>query len=203
VILFNSTADTKWNTLAVHPGLYVPLIYRTLGAIVQRQDESLNLRVGQPLTFRMSPDLLGRDVSISRPEQQKEKTPGQSDARQAVPDLRKVEMIHGMPLLQYEDTSLAGRYTAKVAHDSGGEAAIQFAAQADPAESQLPTLNGNDLKGLEDVATVIHWPPAGATLEQLVAKERVGTELWLYLAVPALILAAAEVFLAQWFSRAK
>jgi hypothetical protein len=204
VVLFNSTANTKWNTLPVHPGLYVPLIYRTLGSIVQRQDEALNLRVGQALKLPLSPDLIGHDVNITRPERPANSAAGAAAAKPPIQDLRKVEMINGMPLLQYDDTSLAGRYTATVSQDPQMPAStIRFAAQADPSESQLPTLGVADLKELQDVATIIKWPPTTETLDQLVGRERVGTELWLSFAVSALILGAAEVFLAQWFSRAK
>ncbi len=204
VILFNSTADTKWNTLAVQPGLYVPLIYRTLGSIVQRQDEALNLRVGQALTLQLPANLLGHDVNITRPAAPGNGVAKNDEAKAAIPELRKVEMVNGMPMLRYEETSLAGRYTATVTKDSDGSgSAIQFAAQADPAESQLPTLGVADLKELADVATVIKWPPENGKMDQLIARERVGTELWMSLAIAALILGAAEVFLAQWFSRAK
>ena len=40
VIQFASTADTLWNDLPVRPGIFVPLMYRTLGTLVARQNEA-------------------------------------------------------------------------------------------------------------------------------------------------------------------
>src|SRR6185295_7576264 len=53
VLLFASTADTAWNDLPVRPA-FVPLIHRALGSIVQRQDEGLNLRVGEKFSRRVN-----------------------------------------------------------------------------------------------------------------------------------------------------
>src|SRR5262249_54895926 len=48
VVQFSSTADSAWNDLCIRP-VFVPLIHRTLGALVTRQEENLNVRVGSKL----------------------------------------------------------------------------------------------------------------------------------------------------------
>jgi hypothetical protein len=55
---------------------------------------------------------------------------------------------------------------------------------------------------LESAAHVIRWQP-GASLKEDLASARVGTELWLPLAILALVLAATEMTLAHWFSKPK
>jgi hypothetical protein len=41
------------------------------------------------------------------------------------------------------------------------------------------------------------------SLRKVVEEQRVGAEFWLPLAILVLLLAGAETFLAQWFSRSK
>ena len=48
VIQFSSTASTAWNDLPVRPA-FVPLIQRTIGAILARQNERLNLAAGRKI----------------------------------------------------------------------------------------------------------------------------------------------------------
>jgi hypothetical protein len=189
VILFSSTADTAWNNLPMHPA-FVPLIHRALGSIVQRQDEGLNVRVGQKFVFRAPAELLGRDARVMRP--------GQKD--DAARDSRRVELAAGWPLLQFEETDAGGAYEVSVAGDP--PTTIRFAAQPDPRESSLEEIAAARETELGQSANVIAWTP-GAALEGAIQKERVGTEYWRPLAILALLLAAAETWLAHWFSQSK
>src|SRR5262245_34148220 len=79
VVLFSSTADTAWNDLPVRLA-FVPLLHRTLGAVVSRQDEGLNVRVGERFTRRVAPEVLDKDVTFYPPR------------KTTVRDLRRVEM---------------------------------------------------------------------------------------------------------------
>jgi hypothetical protein len=100
-ILFSSTADTAWNDLPVKPGIFVPLIYRAMGAIVQRQDEQMNLLAGQKFAYTAPTDLLGRDAMIATPTD----APGKST------ESRRIELVNHEPLLTFDQTDVAGRTT--------------------------------------------------------------------------------------------
>jgi hypothetical protein len=186
-VLFSSTADTAWNDLPVRLS-FVPLIHRTLGSIIQRQDEGLNLRVGEKFTRRIGTEFLDKDVTFT--------PPGQTEAYR---DLRRVTLVNNWPLLQYEGTDFAGVYEAR---HSDPPLLAKFAAQPDAAESSLQPLSDAQLKTLNGVAHVLEWKP-NMSLRGLFEKDRTGVELWLPLAVLALLAAGAETFLAQWFSRSK
>ncbi|MEI7731101.1 MAG: BatA domain-containing protein [Verrucomicrobiota bacterium] len=189
VIQFCSTANTAWNDLAVRPS-FVPLLHRALGAIVQRQDEGLNLRVGDQFIHRLLNEQIGRDVVVIPP----------GDPQNPQRDLRRVELLHGLPTLTYDGTDYSGVYEASLSGDTAK--VIRFAAQPDAAESSLEEIPAGQLKDLENLAQVIRWKP-GVPLRDIVTQERVGMELWLPLLLAALILAMVETFLAQHFSRTK
>jgi hypothetical protein len=186
VVLFSSTADTAWNDLPVRLA-FVPLLHRTLGAIVSRQDEGLNVRVGDKFTRRVAPEFLDKDVTFYPPR------------KTTVRDLRRVEMVNGWPAVQFEQTDLAGLYDAKITEPA---LALKFAAQADPGESSLDELSPAQLNTLKDVASVMTWTP-GMSLKGLVEKGRTGLEFWLPIIIACLALAGVETFLGQWFSRSK
>jgi len=187
VILFSSTGDTAWNDLPVRPS-FVPLVHRALGAIVQRQDEGLNIRVGEKFARRVNLEYLDKDAMFFKPRQ-----------TDAVRDLRRIEMVNGWPLLQYDQTDFAGIYEATVADPA---LALKFAAQPDASESSLDELSPAQLGTLKNVAHVIPWTP-NFSLKGLVEKSRTGLEFWLPLVALALMVGLVETFLGQWFSRSK
>jgi hypothetical protein len=190
VILFASTATTAWNDLPVHEA-FVPLMQRVLGSLVERQEEGLNLRVGQKFSYAVSNDLLNRDVSVS--------VPGQADPARVV---GQVTLVDGQPKVQFNDTDEAGAYHVSIATDP--PTLLTFAAQSDPVESNLTPLSAEQLKALGAVADVIKWTPdARDSLTPRLTSARVGYELWLPLMVAALIVATSETFLAQVFTQSK
>jgi hypothetical protein len=187
VMQFSSTADTAWCDLPVRPA-FLPLLHRALGALVQRQDEGLNVAVGEPFRRRVSLDYLGQDANITKPRQS-----------EAVRDLRRVEMAPGGPVLQFPDTDYAGAYRATIEEPALD---IQFSAQPDASESSLEELSADQIVTLKDVANVIEWSP-DLEVRELVEQDRTGVEFWFPLMVAVLLLAGLETFLAQWFSRSK
>jgi hypothetical protein len=187
VVQFSSTADTAWNDLPVRPA-FVPFIHRIVGAVVGRQDEGLNIRVGDKFSRRVPNDYLDQDANFLKPR------------RSGVTrDLQRVELVNGWPTLQFLDTDQAGLYQTAV-----GEPPLQikFSAHADPGESSLDELSPAQLGTLKDVASVMTWTP-GLSLRGLVEKGRTGVEFWLPILVLCLVLAGTETFLGQWFSRTK
>ncbi len=188
VIQFSSTADTGWNDMPVRPGLFVPLMFRTLGTLVARQDEALTFAVGERLSYRVGADVLGRDVVFTPPGEKPDKSAG------------RIEMVDGAPTLSFDSANQAGAYDAMIG--VGDEAShIRFAAQPDTSESDLTELPQMQIDTLSQVSTVVNYPDP--TLEQKISKARLGTELWLPLAIAALMCGVAETFLADWFSRSR
>ena len=184
VIQFASTANTAWNDFPVRP-VFVPLIHRILGAIMNRQSERLNVPVGARVVLRCDPEQLGKPVSIVVP---------QSETK--APRSGRVDLLHGEPTLVFDDTDLAGPYTATVAGDP--PTTLRFAAQSNPEESKLAEVQLDSLAP----ARVIRWT-AGGEMRARIARERGGTELWFPLAILCLALACAESVMAAHFSRSK
>lgn len=188
VVLFASTADTGWNDLPVRPGLFVPLLHRTLGSIIQRQDEHLNVAVGQPFAQRVDVDLLRREARI-RPA-----GGGEHDVVS-----RTIELIDGQAILRFENTGTAGAYEVTLSDD---RPPMLFAAQRDPVESNLQPLTEDQIRQLAESARIVRWGD-GQEFGQRLTTARTGFELWMPLALVVLLLAAAETFVAQWFSRSR
>jgi hypothetical protein len=187
VIMFASTADTAWNDLAVRPA-FVPLIHRALGAIVQRQDEGLNVRVGQRFVRRVASEWLDREARVFKPRH-----------AGGTVDSRRIELVSGWPVLQFEQTDASGLYEIGVGEERG---TLRFAAQPDATESSLDELSSEQKKLLSTVAHVVDWAP-NVSLKDQVQRERSGAEFWLPIVLLALLVASAETFLGQWFSRPK
>lgn len=188
VVLFSSTVDTEWNDLPVRPGVFVPLMYRTLGAIVQRQDEAMNLPAGDRLAWRTPSDWLGRDALV-RP-------PGDDDG--SLRDARRVELVDQSPMLVVDDTDVAGVYEVTLPDAPP----IRFAVAARAEESSLDTIADPDVEQLATVAEVIRFEN-GEALVASIEQQRVGTELWSTIAMLVVALAAAEMVMAHRFSQAK
>lgn len=186
VIQFSSTADTAWNDLPVRLA-FVPLMHRALGNIVQRQDEGLNIRVGEKFVRRVPAENLDQDATFFAPRQS------------AIRELRRVELVNGWPTMQFERIDGAGIYDVKVG-ESG--AALKFAAQPDPAESSLDELSPAQLATLKGSVNVVPWTP-NLSLRGMMERGRSGVEFWMPVLLAVLVLAAAETFLGQWFSRSK
>jgi len=162
---------------------------RVLGALIEREDEGLNVRVGQKFSYPVSNDLLNKDVSVV--------APGQTDPPRVS---GQVSLVNGLPVVQYSDTNEAGAYRVIIGNSPG--TILYFAAQSDPAESNLTPLSDEQLKSLSDVADIIKWSPSVDLTPKLTAA-RVGRELWWPLLIAALVLATIETFLAQRFTQSK
>ncbi len=188
VVLFSSSATLAWNDLPIHPA-FVPLMNRVLGSLVERQEEGLNIAVGQKFSYAVSSDQLNKDVSVRAP------------GSQSLPRIvGKVALVNGSPTVQYDEADKAGAYCVTIGRAPG--TTLYFAAQADPAESNLTPLSSDQLKELGSVAEVVKWSPETSFSAHLAAA-RIGRELWFPLLIVALVLAALETFLAQRFSQSR
>jgi hypothetical protein len=156
--------------------------------MVQRQDEGLNVRVGQKFTRRVASEWLDKEARVFKPRQ-----------TDALLEQKRIELVNGWPMLQYDQTDLSGVYDVAFGEERG---AIRFAAHPEPTESSLDEISSEQKKLLSSVAHVVEWAP-NISLKDQVQRERSGAEFWLPIIVIAILIAMAETFLGQWFSRAK
>jgi len=194
VLLFATPADTSWTDLAVRPAVLVPLLQRTLGAIVASDDSAMNVPVGRPFMRQTGGDLLGREAGIVRPERGAKQTTDTASV-----DVVAVQVRDGRPTFRYDATHRAGAYVARFT----GQPPLEwtFAAQADPIESNLATMSDADLDVLKPALKAVRWDPAGESADALAASG--ATEIWNIFATLAVALFASEILLANWFSRSK
>jgi hypothetical protein len=187
VMMFASTAGTAWNDLPVRAA-FVPLLHRSLASLADAADTRYNVPAGGRVTLRLPAELTGREAVITTPDQPERRLP--LGLRAAV----------GGAVLEFDDTQRAGVYRAKLT--GATETLAQFAAQPDPAESDLTELGPERRAELERVAQVVDWSP-DLDLAAAFDRERVGVEFWVPLVLGVLLLGVAETWLAQWFSRPK
>jgi len=196
VVQFSSTANTAWNDLCIRP-IFVPLIHRTLGALVTRQEEQLNVRVGAPLRAVVDAELIGKDVMVSSPTDSGQTKGGRQGSAAG---LQRIASVNGVPLLQFTATERAGVYEARQGDDA--TPLLRFAAQADPAESNLQELSAQDWKTFDGVAQVFHWSP-GTNLRGELQRERTGNEFWMAIILVALVAAVVETTLGNRWSQSR
>jgi hypothetical protein len=188
VIQFSSTANAAWNDLCIRP-IFVPLVHRTLGALLTRQEEHLNLRVGSPLRAVVDAELIGKDVMVSPP-----------GGKGSAAGLQRIASVGGVPLLQFAATDRAGIYEVRQGDDA--IPLLRFAAQADPAESNLQELSALDWKTFDGVAQVFHWTPQTNFRGEL-QRERTGNEFWMALVILVLVGAVVETTMANRWSESR
>ena len=188
VVQFSSTADGAWNDLPVRP-IFLPLMHRTLGFLLARTGDRLNVRAGSSFTHTVSAERAGKNYAVTEP-----------GAKTGAARTRTVIVKNGTPQIEQADTSAAGAYAVHFTEETGN--AVRFAAASDPGESDLHELSTADLTGLGTVARIVRWTPE-ADLRGQMERERNGTELWLPFALLAIGLVVAETLLGNRFSRSK
>ena len=160
-----------------------------LGSLLSRQDDYLNVKVGQKFSLQTTPDFVGKDALITRRSLPKPASV-----------IRRVGLDEdNIPRLKFDDTDVAVIFDVEFPGDA---LRWKFSPQRDPEESSLLPLSKDQFDQLASVANVIHWKP-DVTIGQELKKDNPGTELWLPLAFLALALATTETMLAHWFSRSK
>ena len=112
VVLFSSTGNTRWNDLPVQAPVFVPLLERIVDSLLKRQDEQLNVQVGQKLVMRCGNDQLGKEAQVYRP--------GQVGGGRATADRVRVEMNGLWPTFTYDQTDWAGVYRIDLPGVGGG-----------------------------------------------------------------------------------
>lgn len=185
VVLFASTANTAWNDLPARPA-FVPLLSRTLGALLEQRHKAFNIAVGDRFVYRTTEAALGKEVRITHGDQWQQ-SPG-------------IELVDDQPVLTSDPIELAGAYDVLIATDPPLH--LQFAAQADARESQLDALTDAQLDPLSSVATVVHWQRDTAW-KQTADGHPGDWEIWRVLAWLALGVAVIELTVGQLCSEPK
>jgi hypothetical protein len=188
VVQFSSTADGAWSDLPVRP-IFLPLMHRTLGFLLARTGDRLNVHAGTPFTHTVTAERAGKSYTVTEP-----------GAKPGTSRTRTVMAKSGTPQIEEADSSVAGAYAVHFTEETGN--AVRFAAASDPGESDLHELSTADLTALGTVARIVRWTPE-ADLRGQMERERNGTELWLPFALLAIGLVVAETLLGNRFSRSK
>ena len=189
VILFSSTATTAWTTLPIHPA-FVPLLIRLISYATNGLGGNLNLAVGQSFATPVDSDYVGKEVFVLRPGEKKRRIVG--------------EIAPGEPtaFLRYADTEQAGPYQLFVNDDPKPKAV--FAVQGDPEESNLAQIPRADIAPLLDATAVPDTASVDGQAPAEAGHVRVpGQELWIPLALAALLLALVETGFAHRASQPK
>jgi hypothetical protein len=188
VVLFASTANTAWNDLPVRPA-FVPLLFRLLGWLVQEQTQGLTIAVGETFSYRTRDELAHLNVTVTPPP-----------AGQSARGFSQVDVRDGVPLVQFDRTDWGGVY--QVAIDSEPPTAVVFAAQPEPAESDLTSWTAAQQEALRAVADLVVWPTGGSWRETA-GPGGVRGEWWWLMVLVAVVVAGAETVAGYRFSRAK
>ncbi|HVT79846.1 MAG TPA: BatA domain-containing protein [Phycisphaerae bacterium] len=185
VLLIGTTANTQWSDLPARGSLFVPLMHRILDRLLHRQEENLNIRVGQQLKLRRPSSEWGKDVTITPPE------------AGAIPEMTRIEMLDNWPTLAFGRTDRSGIY--RLAIDGAPDGPQRFAVQPNPAESNLEELSTQERDTLGTRASITE-SRAGEPVQVRTAG---GFELWRPMVVLVLLLVLVETVLAFRFSRVK
>ena len=186
IVEVNLPATTAWSDLPARPGVFVPLLNRVVGSIVDRRDAGLNLTVGGRFTTRVALDLLGKEAVLKSPDPD------------ALPASSRVELVGNNAVVTGPPTTRAGTYEL----DLPGQPPVLIAAQPDAGESDLATLPAADLSALQQSATVLPCR-IDTDLAGRMKQQRTGSELIFPLAVLCLAVAVTESAMALWFGRSK
>ena len=188
VILFSSSATTAWTTLPIQPA-FVPLLIRIISFATNDQGGNLNISPGQTFAMPVDNEYVGKEVSVIRPGDKKKQFAGEIEAGD------ENAYVH------YADTEIAGPYQLFIGDDVKPKAV--FAVQGDPKESNLAQIPKADIQPLLDAAASAKTDDASAVKEDTTHRKVPGQELWIPLAITALLLALAEMALAHRFSESK
>jgi von Willebrand factor type A domain/Aerotolerance regulator N-terminal/Beta-galactosidase trimerisation domain len=131
VFLVATSADTGWTTWPIHKS-YVPVMQEMVLRAAAGKLLDRNIRVGQPLDQSFPATGASASVKVDVPK-------GQSVES-------KLQASGGLSQFHFEQTDIAGEYKVKFGPPLALESS--FAANTDPAESDLRKLDDTQLKAL-------------------------------------------------------
>ena len=131
VFLVATSADTGWTTWPIHRS-YLPVMQQIVLRASAGRISERNIRVGQPFDQSFPASGVAAPVTVKTPK-------GQSVAA-------KLQAAGGVSQFHFEQTDLSGFYQVKIGPPLALESS--FAANTDPAESDLAKLDRTALKEL-------------------------------------------------------
>jgi len=180
-------ADAAWSDLPLTPA-FVPLVQRALASLQGGVAAPGALLPGDVFTQAVDPALLGREFLVSAPGRSGPPVPA-----------GRVELVNGRATLRFSATSEPGLY--RLFNDTDETPLAVFAVNPDASESDLTELDP------ARAALLSAAPGEAARAGAVSARRAIPTWLardgWIVLASLALVLALAELVLAQRFSRAR
>lgn len=185
VVLFNSTADTRWNDMPLRAS-FIPLLFRSLGYLIQRGDDSLNIPVGTPFTHVVDSRLVGESAVVEH-----------LDPDVGFKQTFTIELGEKTAMLRTDPLRVRGAYEATI--NAQPPERFKFAVTTDPIESDLFPISPEQRGQLSEVAEVIDWQEGEDIGRQMQAR-RTGTELWPTIAMFILGLTIVETILAKRYS---
>lgn len=177
-MLFSSAADPNWTDL-VRKGIYLPLLYRVVQYLATDLAalEERNL-VGSAVRKEVGGLELGQGVLCVEPDGEERAIEPKSSGSAF--------------LLEFEHTEAPGIYRFL----SGPRAIKSFAVNVDPAESDLTTIETDQVEEVLKPIPV-HIIGSGQTIEEFVLRARYGRELWKQFLLVAFILMCVEMLIAR------
>ena len=158
IVLAASGANTEWNDLPLKPA-WLPLVQELASYLARGGEHALNVGVGDPLLHSLPLSAATRPVEVTGPDDRRE-------------SLRPVVDERGCTVT-YRRTDRPGFYRIASAE---GEAAATFAANVDPRESNLASLDGRALQALLPQAQWL-WVQPHEDILAAIRRARLGIEL--------------------------
>lgn len=183
VILVATACDADWSNLPMRPA-YLPLMQQLVTTMACQAEPPRNIETGEPLVAILPGGAAGAALSLTSP----------AGARQTVrPTPRGTRSV-----VQFDRTGQPGVYTL-TGPDSQP---IHFVAEAPRSESDLSMLDAGEIAKLAEAlgGRVVASSDEFLKLDRI---ERHGRETWRYLLAALLTLMFAELFLQQYFTRAR
>ncbi|HUS90829.1 MAG TPA: BatA domain-containing protein [Phycisphaerae bacterium] len=179
VVLYTSSADRDWGSVAINPA-YLILLHEAIGHLTRRSHER-QFTVGEPLAVAVPPQVEARQFTLTSPEGdsspiQATEADGQRVAHCGLPD------APGFYRLQYD-----------LKADP-----LMMAVNVDPTESDVRTLPPDSLS--EAFASLPMTVLGGGDVFAEVKQARRGLELWRTFMLAALIVLLLEALLAKVFT---
>ena len=183
VVLAATSCDADWSNLPTR-NFYVPLMQRLAAHVASNTVPPRNVNVGRPLITHLPGEAAGKRLKLTDSD-------GVVHRLRAVRDGERAR-------IEFTRTRRPGLYVLEM--PDGRQR--HFVVAADPAESNLESLSDRELATLAEQlgASVVDSSEQYARQESL---RRFGRELWKPLLLAVIVLAFAEMWLAQRFARSK
>jgi len=180
VLLYTSSADRDWGSVAINPPWLI-LLHESVAYLTRRSHER-QFTVGEPLTVPVPARIDARQFTLLAPD-------GQATPIQA-------SEAAGRRVARCGPPEAAGFY--RLQYDLKAEP-MMMAVNVDPTESDVRTLSPDALA--EALADLPVGVLAGRDLLAEVQQGRRGLEMWRTCMLAALIVLVIEALLARWFSK--